>query len=198
MACPSDFELDLNNSCRIKCPRGFKYLQEAGGNACVYEQNNAYKVTLQLIPSAATPSAFLDERSRFANALSEVQAKIQEKIEADRALQNRLPEFEAQYGAFQTRYAGFGSTQKSLDALNQTIQDLKPMRPKTAPLEIEDERRRILGVSDENLRVAQVALMTVLICLVVYVIIPIPYSHGLAFLVACVGIAIGIFLMSNK
>jgi hypothetical protein len=198
MACPTDFELDLNNACRMKCPRGFKYLQEAGGNACVYDQNNAYKVSLQLIPLGATPSAFSDEQTRFANALSEVQGKIQEKIEADRNLQNRLPEFEAQYGAFQSRYAGFNSMKQNLDELTKTVQDLKPMRPKTAPLEIEDERKRIMGLSDENLRVAQVALMTILFCLVIYVVVPVPYAHGIAFLIACVGIAVGIFLMSIK
>lgn len=204
MACPPDFEPDLNNSCRMKCPRGFKYLQGSGGETdkCVYETNNVYRVDIQMIPVSASGPAFSEERDRFYNQLYDVQGKIIEDIEARRNLykfQSDLPGYEAQYKAFQTSYAGYNDMQKNLDVVSETVQDLKPMRVETAPSsDLETERKRILSITDEQVRMAQVGLFTVLICLVVYLVIPIPYSHGVAFLIACVGIAVGIFLMTNK
>jgi hypothetical protein len=205
MACPPDFEPDLNNSCRIKCPRGFKYLQASGGetDGCIYEINNAYRVDLQAIPPDASGPAFTEERNRFYVQLQEVQSKILEDIESRKGLsqvQNQLAGYDAQYKAFQMNYAGYNSMQKNMDLISQTIQDLKPMRPETSPSsDIELEHRRILGITNKQVRMAQVGLFTVLICLVVYLIIPVPYSHGVAFLIACVGIAVGIFLMmTNK
>lgn len=203
MACPPDFETDVNGTCRMKCPRGFKYLQASGGETdkCVYETNNIYKVDIQSIPAGASAPAFTEERNRFYNLLYDVQSKILEDIEARRAfsVENNLPGYESEFRAFQTKYAGYKSMQDNVNLLEQAVQDLKPMRRPTAPgSDMEVERKRIISLTNERVLVAQVALFTTLVCLVVYFVAPLPLAHGIAFLVACVGIAIGIFLMSNK
>lgn len=198
MACPSDFEVGLNNTCRIKCPRGFKYLQGSGGESdrCVYESDNQYAVTIQAIPLAASATAFADERTRFYGDLT----KVHQSLDARRTFEDEsdLPGYDARYSSFQTKYAGYKSMQENANLLKQAIQDLKPMRAATAPGDIEFERKRILSITAEQVRVAQVALITTLLCLLIYVLVPVPLAHGIAFLVVCVGIAIGIFLMSNK
>lgn len=198
MACPSDFEVGLNNTCRIKCPRGFKYLQGSGGDSdkCVYESNNEHAVTIQAVPIAASTTAFADERTRFNGDL----AKVYTDMDARRALddENKLSGYETKYSSFQTKYAGFKSMQQNADLLAQTMQELKPLRPATAPGSAELERKRILSITSEQVRVAQTGLVTALLCLLIYVLVPVPLAHGIAFLIACIGIAIGIFLMSNK
>lgn len=203
MACPPDFETDVNGTCRMKCPRGFKYLQASGGETdkCVYETNNLYTVDIQSIPIGASDPAFSEERNRFYTLLYEVQGKILEDLEARRvlAIENNLPGYESEFKAFQTKYAGYKSMQENVNLLEQTMQDLKPMRRPTAPAsDMEVERKKIIQISNEQVLLAQVALFTVLVCLVVYFVAPVPLAHGIAFLVACVGIAVGIFLMSNK
>lgn len=202
--CPPDFEPDVNSTCRMKCPTGFKYLQASGGETdkCVYESDNRYTVDIQSIPRGASGPAFTEERNRFYQRLYLVQGKIQDDIEARKKfnfLKSELPGYENQYKAFKTSYAGYNSMQKNVDMLTQTIQDLKPMRSETAPgSELEKERKKIIDLSYWKTRVVQVALLTVLVCLVVYLVVPVPLAHGIAFLIACVGIAVGIFLMTNK
>jgi hypothetical protein len=203
MACPPDFEPDVNNTCRMKCPRGFKYLQASGGETdkCVYETNNLYSVDIQSIPVTASQPALTEERNRFYNLLYETQSKILEDIEARRtfSLENNLPGYQSEYRAFQTKYAGYNSMKQNETLLEQTMQDLKPLRRETAPgSDMEVERKKIITISNKYVLVAQVALLTTLVCLVIYFVAPVPLAHGIVFLVVCVGIAIGIFLMSNK
>lgn len=194
MECPSDFEPDLNNACRMKCPPGFKYLQQPGGDKCVYEKDNRYTLDLQSIPPGVSDTAFTEERNRLYGQLE----KVQGDIEAQRQVTNRLPDYEAQHKAFQTNYAGFKSMQENTNLLKDALQDVRPMRAKTAPADIGEEYKKIISIRDEDVRMVQVALLTILVCLIVYLVVPTPFSHGIAFLFACAGIAVGIFLMTSK
>jgi len=191
MACPPDFEPNVNGACRMKCPSGFKYLQQSEGDKCVHETNNAYEINLQDVPVNASGPAFTEERNRVAGELQDIQAR--QSVDTD------IPEVEGQYKAFQTRYAGYTSMQSNTNLLSETIKDLKPMRVETAPGgAIAEERKKILRIKEKDLRIIQVALITVLVSLVMYLILPASFAHGIAFLIVCGGIGLGIFLWTDK
>ena len=93
----------------------------------------------------------------------------------------------SEHSKIQGQYAAF--------AVKSTADSLKPLRPPTQPSsDIEAVRKSILKAAAKNLHLIQVALTTILISLLVYVLIPAPYAHGIAFLTLCVGTAIGIYL----
>jgi hypothetical protein len=72
---------------------------------------------------------------------------------------------------------------------------LKPHRPPTQPVsDLADMRRSILTATAKNLHLIQVALFTILLALLTYLLIPVDYAHGIAFLTLCVGTSIGIYL----
>jgi hypothetical protein len=98
----------------------------------------------------------------------------------------------AQHNAIQSEFASYNGVKQEI---KQTIDDLRPMRPPTAPAsDLAIERQSILAIVAKNLHVVQIALLTVLICLLEYVILPAPFVHGPAFLTMCVGIGVGIYL----
>jgi hypothetical protein len=98
----------------------------------------------------------------------------------------------AQHEAIQTEFAAYTGAKQEI---KKTIDALKPLRPPTAPAsDLAIERQSILAIVSKNLRVVQIALLTVLICLLEYVVLPAPFVHGLAFLTMCVGIGVGIYL----
>jgi hypothetical protein len=93
----------------------------------------------------------------------------------------------AEHSKIQGQYAAF--------AVKSTSDALKPLRPPTQPAsDIEAVRKSILATAAKNLHLIQVALTTILIALLIYVLVPAPYAHGIAFLTLCVGTAIGIYL----
>lgn len=73
-----------------------------------------------------------------------------------------------------------------------TTNELKKLKTRISPEE--DPRilkRKIDGVTLEtSLRVLQIACATVLVVLLVEMALPAPFSHALAFVVACVGVAV--------
>lgn len=98
----------------------------------------------------------------------------------------------AQHDTIQSEYAAYNSAKSEI---KKTIDVLKPLRPPTAPAsDLAIERQSIMAIAARNLHVIQIALLTVLICLLEYVVVGAPFVHGLAFLTMCVGIAVGIYL----
>ena len=43
-----------------------------------------------------------------------------------------------------------------------------------------------------SLRVVQIALATVFVCLIVYLVLPVSWAHGIAFVVACTGVLLAV------
>ena len=73
----------------------------------------------------------------------------------------------------------------------------RPRQPVAPRKDIDEERQRIMSITEKRVQLLQVALITVLVCMVVYIVLPIGIAHGVAFLTACVGVAVGIFLTST-
>ena len=98
----------------------------------------------------------------------------------------------AEHDAIRTEYAAYTGAARDI---RDTTASLRVMRPPTAPRDdIKREQQSILAVMATNLQVIQIALLTVLICLLIYIVMPPAYAHGIAFLALCVGIAGGIYL----
>lgn len=78
--------------------------------------------------------------------------------------------------------------------IEDTTDAVRNSRPRRDP---EDDPRVMRRLVDQpplavSIRVVQIALGTVLICLILYLAIPAPWVHGMAFLTACAGTALAI------
>ena len=79
--------------------------------------------------------------------------------------------------------------------VNDVSKSLTPHRPPTQPSsDIEQAKRGVLTVAAKNLTVIQIALFSLLIVLLEYLILPARYVHGIAFLTLCVSTSVGIYL----
>jgi len=198
--CPSDFQSSMNSTCQYRCPTGYKYGQGSAGelDQCIYESNNAYAIPLQKIPVTSEATQFDEERKRFNDELRAIQSRIQTDDEARNKLTSEAKFYErnaTSYDVIQSQYAGFSAIRDAAQRIEDTSRSLKPMRPPTQPYsDIEKERRSIVQIVSEKIVLAQVALITVLLCAAEYLILPADYAHKLAFLTLSVGIAVGIFL----
>ena len=84
---------------------------------------------------------------------------------------------------------------ETFDTLQEAVQELKPLRPPTAPAsDLAIERKAILESSAPNFLLIQVELAIVILCLLAYAFLPLEYAPGVAVLLLSVGVAVGIFL----
>ena len=84
---------------------------------------------------------------------------------------------------------------ESANQIRETSNSLTPLRPPTAPAnDIARVKKEIVAIKTPNLLVIQVALATILVCLLMYLILPANYAHPVAVLILSVGFAVGIFL----
>lgn len=208
MSCPVGFDAGLFGSCHMRCPDDFKYIYESGGvgvpsEKCVYRMNNDFFVGLTPLPAPVggtpeEPQTFQDERKRFADELAILRVRIDEfdkKQKSMDELVNQKNRYVNEYAQIQSEYAAYSSVASANHALKETSDDLKPFRPPTAPSsDIEKERKAIQYELRRNFLVVQVALFVVVLCLLTYIFVPMNYAHYIAFLLVCVGIAVGIFL----
>jgi hypothetical protein len=111
------------------------------------------------------------------------------------AITQTTPTQVRQYQQIQSEYASYVPVGEAATAIQATNKQLRVPRPKTATEDaINKERREIVHSKRPSLLVLQVALVTLVLCLLVYLFIPANYAHGVALLVLSVGIAVGIFL----
>lgn len=97
----------------------------------------------------------------------------------------------AEYNRIQSEYAVFTAGSE----VEKTVEELKPLRPPTAPSsDIEQERKAILSLQGNHLLFIQIVLFLVILCMLTYLFVPIAYSHYIVFLLLCVGVALGFFL----
>lgn len=101
-----------------------------------------------------------------------------------------------QYQHIQSEYASYAPVGDAAKAIKETNAKLRVPMPKTATeSDIQKERKAILTAkAGPSLLLLQIALATLVVCLLVYVFVPAKYAHGIALLVLSVGIAVGIFL----
>ena len=192
MSCPVGFEIGLSNTCRITCPADFKYIQSAGVEKCISATDNKYYLTLQAIPQGSSTTAFSDEQARFLAEFITVKKKIQTDHEAAEKLRT-LSNADVVAHHDQIR-----SSHGLTDAYSEALETLKPFRPPTQPhRDIMNERLSIKEISAKDLRILQICLFFVVICLLEYVLFPSSVVHGLAFLTMCVGLSLAIYL-SNR
>lgn len=80
-------------------------------------------------------------------------------------------------------------------SVQQLLQTLKPFRPPTAPdSDLERERKAILKQTSTSLVVAQVALFSLVLSMIIYLFVPSSYAHMLVFLILSVAVALVFFL----
>lgn len=86
------------------------------------------------------------------------------------------------------------STPAPLTTLEEVNQSLKPFRPPTAPGSDKAIERKAILSGNRSFVFVQLALFILLAVLIAYLILPVSYANGLAFLLLCVGVAYGFFL----
>lgn len=205
VSCPQDFERGTGFSCRIRCPANFKYSQEGGGSTekCVFTNNNAYSVEIRALsplkPGVPEPKEYADERNRFSQELK----KRNEQIQREAPVQDKVASFQEQrkndvneYSRIQSEYATYSAAGAVANTIKSVTESIRIPRPPVAgsAKDIETERKKLLESSKPDMLIIQIALAVVVLCLLVYVIIPAEYAHILAFLLLSVGVAVGIFL----
>jgi len=192
MSCPTGFEVGLSNTCRVTCPADFKYIQESGVEKCVASEDNKYFMKLQAIPQGSSSTAFSDEQSRFLAGFITLKNKIQKDHEAAEKLR-QMSDSDVVAHHDQIR-----SSHGVADAYTEAIETLKPLRPPTQPhKDILNERLSIKDISAKDLRILQICLFFVVICLLEYALFPASIVHGIAFFTMCVGLSLAIYL-SNR
>ena len=83
----------------------------------------------------------------------------------------------------------------AIGVMREVIDSLKPFRTPTAPSsDLEKERQEITEITKRNLYFIQFALMLVVLVLLSYLLLPFDSANMIAFLLLCVGIALGFFL----
>lgn len=193
MSCPSGFEVGLSNTCRVVCPADYKYITDSGTEKCVFSKDNQYYVKLQSVPQGASPTAFSDEQSRFLTDLIIITKKVRKDQEAQEKLNTVTSSSDVQ-----AHHEQIKSSYGVADAYTEAIETLKPLRPPTQPhKDIMNERLSIREISEKNVRMVQICLFFVVICLFEYMLFPSSMVHGVAFFTMCVGVSLAIYL-SNR
>jgi hypothetical protein len=100
-----------------------------------------------------------------------------------------------EYSKIQSEYAGFSAIADAGNKIKTVSDSLRVPRPPVQPNPIYDERSKILN--PRSMLVIQVALLTILLCLVVFIAVPPDYATNLVFLTLCVGVSIGFYLSSR-
>lgn len=98
----------------------------------------------------------------------------------------------AQYGQIKSDYARIAPLAETAEAIKKTSDSLPRVQPQKLP--IEEERKAIQQHVNQSFLLLQIVLGILLVCMLVYAILPIDYSQPIVFLLLCVGVAVGIFL----
>jgi hypothetical protein len=197
-SCPQDFEQGTNvanksTSCRMKCPAGFKYMQDRYSldDMCVLFTDNSQSFKLVNLPlfdlKRPLPDSYLNEKARV--------IKESERIKSVAPFKDNLDRKTIEYSKIQSEYAGFSAVADAGKKIKTVSDSLKLPRPPVQPNPIHDERTKILN--PPSMIVIQVALITILLSLVIFMVVPSAYAMNIVFLTLCVGVSIGFYLSSR-
>lgn len=190
MSCPDGFEQGVMFTCLAKCPGQFKNVGEECKHAT---RNTSFRLNaLPMIqPGNPVPSSFGNEFKR----VQEEAAKVQQEMDATDALLKEKDKHVQEYSKIQSQYTSFKESTAASRELQDVKDSLKPFRPPTAPSsDLEKERKAITADARRNLYFLQVALFLVVLVMLCYLVLPADYANPIAFLLLCVGIALGFFL----
>jgi hypothetical protein len=100
-----------------------------------------------------------------------------------------------EYESIKSQYAGYSAESDSSKKIKAVSDSLKVPRSPVQPNPIVNERNKIL--KPLNFAVIQVVLLTILVSLVEFLVIPPAYASYVVFITLCVGTAAGIYLSSR-
>ena len=100
-----------------------------------------------------------------------------------------------EYSRIQSEYAGFSAISDAGNKIKTVSDSLRVPRPPVQPNPIQDERAKILR--PPSMIVIQVALITILLSLIIFMVVPPAYATNIVFLTLCVGVSIGFYLSSR-
>jgi hypothetical protein len=198
--CPTGFEGDFLG-CRAECPREFKFVEDGlFDKRCVLIENNKYSFPVERLPmyTTTTQDRYSQETDHVANEAARVRSEFAQDEEARKNREKLQREEElqgAQYSKLQTEFTAYKSVQDAANEVKEITKSLNATRPAVAPGdEADKEHRTIMGIVSQRLLLLQAVLALVVVSLIGYFVLPLNAAHSLTFLLACVGIAIGIFL----
>jgi hypothetical protein len=191
-SCPNDFDSDLL-TCRMTCPRGFKYEQVRSNpprDRCVLFTDSSKGFDLQPIPKYQgniVPHQFDVERRRVNSAAAGIVSLS--------PIHENSSKMTKDYETIKSQFAGFSAESDAGKRIKAASDSIKPPRPPVQPNPIINERTKILNPL--NFSVIQTVLFTILIALVEFLVIPPPYASYVVFITLCVGASAGIYLSSR-
>ena len=100
-----------------------------------------------------------------------------------------------EYESIKSQYAGYSAVSDSSKKIKAVTDSIKVPRSPVQPHPIVNERNKIL--KPLNFAVIQVVLLTILVALVEFLVIPPQYASYVVFITLCVGAAAGIYLSSR-
>jgi len=195
--CPMGFETGETGvgipSCHIKCPTGYSYTAEK----CVMDKNSEYSIGVTTLPTSSSPSQFSNESTRFLQEL----AKINEKLEADLSAHADVYEQKAEgsnivsnHHKIKSEYAAAEAEQQLVAKFDKILETVKPPHPKVAGSEINKEQAQIMFLAAKQMYVVQVALLTILLCLMAFLFLPSSWAQSMVLLLLATGLASAIYL----
>jgi hypothetical protein len=208
LSCPAGFEDRVFFSCSAACPAEFKKLRDQQQDECIHITRNNRGFALRTMPkqrgaqqgkpAPPEPAFYEEERVRVRNEAARIRRQVEEDIQRTRELNAARDSRQGhvnRYSKIQSDQAIFTSMAGAAREVRAIKDSLRRFRPPTAPSsDLEIERKAISDIATRNLFLVQVALACVVVALASYLILPIGYAHGVAFLTLCVGIAVGFFL----
>jgi hypothetical protein len=100
-----------------------------------------------------------------------------------------------EYETLRSQHAGFSAESDAGKQIKAVSDSIKISRHPVQPHPIVNERNKIL--KPLNFAVIQVVLLTILVSLVEFLVIPPAYASYVVFITLCVGAAAGIYLSSR-
>ena len=191
MACPSGFEVGPANTCHVRCPSDFTFLQDR----CVLASDSTKSVTLNALPGNADEVQTSTEMSRVNAALEAIRLQAVGAASTHTSLveaRENSRDFAQAHTALQRQYA---EVTNATEAIRNTTAALRPARSPTAPaIDLSRERNFLLHGVGVDVLFLQVALGLAVLSLLGFLILPREAAQGVTVLLLATGIALGFFL----
>jgi len=142
-------------------------------------------------------SQFTAESARFLHELTKVNAKIEADLAAHADVYTEKSEgagIVADHHNIKSEHASAEAEHSVAKKFDKILETVKPPHPKVAGSEINKEQAQIMFLVSKHMYVVQVALLTILLCLMTYLFLPSAWAQGMILLLLSAGIASAIYL----
>ena len=215
--CPIGFEMDVTlKTCHVSCPPGFGY-SNAGGNKPMCSKGTDFEYPLPPNLPPTKESFGVREHLPGDDALSAQQraaAALQAAQDEHAAAVLRQQEYQtARQKAVEAKYEGVSVDasrdknakmyqssrirQQTSDMIDDFLKNTRTPRPATAGTPEAQEvkqRKKILDIQAKNLYVIQVGLLTLLLSILAFLVMPMWAAQMSVVLILATGIAAAIYL----